>query len=81
MIDEIQHRIERKEFRPFSIVTSSGEKYRVPSRDHFGFSPHKSRVLVWSDNDTTALITALHIVAIEDEESVERPTRPGFAAS
>ena len=81
MTDEIQERLNRKLFVPFTIITSSGEKYRVPSRDHFGFSPHKSRVLVWSDRDTTALIAVLHIVAIEDETVTEQPVQSGNSAS
>lgn len=81
MTDEIQDRLGRKVFVPFTIVSSSGEKYRVPSRDHFGFSPHKSRVLVWSDRDTTALIATLHIVAIEDDTLAEQPAQPSSSAS
>ncbi len=81
MIDEIQHRLEQKVFTPFTIVTSSGERYRVASRDHVGFGPRKSRVLVWFDDDTTALIAGLHIVSIEEGEAPFHPVRPGSAAA
>ena len=79
MTDEIEERLDRKIFVPFTIVTSNSEKYRVPSRDHFGFSPHKSRVLVWSDHDTMALIAMLHVVTLEDDTVAEQSVRPDTA--
>ena len=80
MIDDIKLRLEESVFRPFTIVTSSGAKYRVASRDHVGFGPKHSRVIVWFDDDTSVLIAGLHMVAIEEDESNVRLTRPGFAS-
>ena len=81
MIDDIQRRLERKNFQPFIIVTSSGEKYRAASRDHVSFGPRKSRAVVWFDDDTSVLIAGLHIVAIEEDDSAWKPTRPNAPAS
>ena len=81
MIDAIQLRLEESVFRPFTIVTSSGARYRVASRDHINFGPRKSRVGVWFDDDTSVLIAGLHITATEEDETTFHPARPGFAAS
>ena len=65
MIAEIRRLLELVPFRPFTIVTSSGKEYHIPSSDHAGFNPAKTRVLVWFDDDSHIDIAALHIVAIE----------------
>ena len=65
MIDEIARRLHATPFEPFSILTTDGSKYRVPHQDHAFISPRGTRVVVFDDNDTSAMLTALHIVAVK----------------
>ena len=69
MMDEIRRRLENKLFQPFSIVTSSGEKYRVASRDHISIAPRGTRILIWFDEGGSVLVASLHITAVEEEAS------------
>ena len=65
MIDEIARRLHTTPFEPFSILTTDGSKYRVPHPDHALISPRGTRVVVFDDNDTSAMLMALHIVAVK----------------
>ena len=67
MIGDIQRLLGSASFRPFTIVTSSGEHYRVASRDHAGFSPEKKRGLIWFDDSSHITLSPLHITAIKEE--------------
>jgi hypothetical protein len=65
MIDEISKRLQASPFEPFTILTTDGSKYHVPHPDHALISPRGTRVAVYDDDDTSAILTALHIVAIK----------------
>lgn len=67
MIADIRHHLAAGPFEPFSIVTSSGDRYRIASSDHAGIHPHGSRVVIWFDDDSSVTVSGLHIVAIEKE--------------
>ena len=67
MIGDIRQSLETGPFEPFSIVTSSGKRYRVPSADHASINPQGSRVVVWFDDESGVIVSALHIAAIEKE--------------
>jgi hypothetical protein len=47
-------------------LTTDGCKYRVPHPDHALISPRGTRVAVYDDNDTSAILTGLHIAAVEE---------------
>ena len=68
MISDIRRLLGTRPFEPFSVVTSSGLHYRVASPDHAGVNPQGSRVLVWFDDESGVIISALHIAAIETEK-------------
>ena len=51
--------------RPFTIVTSSGRRYPVPSADHAGINPQGTRVVVWFDDEASVTVAGLHVAAIE----------------
>lgn len=53
-----------KEFRPFAVVTSSGNKYPVPHPD-FLFLTARSVVVADRKGNVTVL-DPLHVVALED---------------
>ena len=65
MIAEIHCLLGLNPFRPFAIITSSGKQYEIPSSEHAGFNPAKTRALVWFDDDSHIDLSALHITAIE----------------
>jgi hypothetical protein len=65
MTPDIRHFLTAAPFEPFSIVTSSGRRYQVPSRDHAGINPRGSRVVIWFDDGGGVTVSALHIAAIE----------------
>jgi hypothetical protein len=65
MIGDIRQHLGVAPFEPFTIVTTSGVKYPVPSADHVGLNPRGSRVVVWFDDDSSVTISGLHIAAIE----------------
>jgi hypothetical protein len=61
-----QH-LEAAPFEPFTIVTSSGQRYSVPSADHASLNPRGTRVVVWFDDDASVTIAGLDVTAIEKE--------------
>jgi hypothetical protein len=65
MIGDIRQHLQAAPFEPFTIVTSSGRRYAVPSADHAGVNPRASRIVVWFDDDSSVTVAGLHVVAIE----------------
>ncbi len=65
MIGDIRQHLQAAPFEAFTIVTSSGRRYSVPSADHAGLNPRGTRVVVWFDDDASVTIAGLHVAAIE----------------
>jgi len=65
MIGDVRQHLEAAPFEPFTIGTSSGRRYPVPSADHANFNPQRTRVVVWFDDDASVTIAGLHVAAIE----------------
>ena len=66
MIGDLRRLITAQPFVPFTIYTASGGQLRVPTVDHIAVSPTGARVVVFADDDSTILVSALligHIVA------------------
>ena len=72
MIDEIKRRLAENPFQPFTLISSSGIKYRIASREHVGFSPQGGRLVIFFDDDSSVILAALHITAIEEEPSIQQ---------
>jgi len=53
-----------KEFRPFAVVTSSGNKYVVPHTDFILL--HQRTVVVVNRRGGAVVIDPLHVVGLED---------------
>jgi hypothetical protein len=72
-IDQIFELARAKEFQPFSLITNSGARYHVKTRDHISFGPAhtlaKLRRAKWFIVWTDALI-ARH-VAVDNVASIE----------
>ena len=65
MIAEVKHFLEAQPFEAFSVVTTSGKQYQVPSADHAGISPRAGRIVIWFDDDSSVILAGLHIAAVE----------------
>jgi hypothetical protein len=72
---DLRRLLSARPLKRFSIVTSSGKQYEVPSPDHAGVNPASSRIVIWFDDDSSVTLSALHIAAIEKIAS--KPGPPG----
>ena len=72
MTADIQRFLKAQPFEPFSIVSSSGQRYRVPSAEHAGLNPTGSRVVVWFDDDSSVTLSGLHIASLETDAPSSR---------
>ncbi|HKP93038.1 MAG TPA: hypothetical protein VJS88_04010 [Chthoniobacterales bacterium] len=64
MIPRIRELLHASPFVPFTIRTSDGREYLVPTADHAAITPTGSRVLVFGDDDSTAEVAALHLATV-----------------
>ena len=71
MIADVLSRLHRIPFVPFSIRTSDGYEYGVPTVDHAYVTPRRNRVVVAADDDSVAVLGPLHINRV-----IERPNGP-----
>jgi hypothetical protein len=71
MIDEIRKRMQRVPFVPFSVRTSDGHEYSVPTVDHAFITPRGNRVVVVDDEGTTAILGPLHINSVIEQPNGE----------
>ncbi len=69
MIADVRDRLMAVPFIPFVIRTSDGREYSVPTVDHAKISPRGHRVVVFTDDDSTAILGPLHINSIIDLQS------------
>jgi len=67
MIADVRQFLQSGPFEPFVIVTSSGNRYRIPSPDNRHHQFPGSRVVVWFDDESGVIISGLHIAAVEKE--------------
>lgn len=65
MVAEIRQLLQAAPFEPFTIVTTSGRRYPVPSADHANSNPQGTRVVVWFDDGASVTIAGLHVAAVE----------------
>ncbi|MBU6402456.1 MAG: hypothetical protein KGS61_19220 [Verrucomicrobia bacterium] len=65
MIADIRQLLAVRPFEPFSILTSGGNRYPVPSAEHAAVDPQRSRVVVWLDDGSSVTISGLHITTLE----------------
>ena len=67
MVAEIRQILEARPFRPFHVLTSGGNRYRVASADHADISPSGNQIIIWFDDEGSITVAGLHIVAVEKE--------------
>lgn len=71
MIDETRKRLQRVPFVPFSLRTSDGHEYSVPTVDHAFITPRGNRVVVVDDEGTTAVLGPFHINSVAEQSNGE----------
>jgi hypothetical protein len=64
MIPRIRELLHSTPFIPFTIRTSDGREYTVPTADHAAINPRGSRVIVFADDDSQAEVAALHVATV-----------------
>jgi hypothetical protein len=69
MVAELNKRLAAAPFAPFTIVTSSGKSYPVPTPDHLTITRLLREIFVEYDDGTAATVNPLHIVAVESLSS------------
>ena len=70
MTNEVRTLMNAEPFVPFVIRTSDGRQYRVKHPDYVAISPKGGRITVYANEETGTMLSALHVVAVE-----EMPTR------
>jgi hypothetical protein len=61
----IQDFLEASPFRPFTLVTASGEKHVAPHPDYVSFTPSRRVALVYRDEELFNALDALTITDIQ----------------
>src|SRR5438876_11802533 len=69
MIDEIRKQLEAVPFVPFSVRTSDGHEYSVPTGDHAYITSRGNRVIVTDDKGTVAILGRLYIYIVIPQPS------------
>jgi hypothetical protein len=69
MIADVRQRLEQIPFVPFSIRTSDGHEYAVPTHDHAHISPRGNRVVIFLDEGPAVLLGPIHINSIIDQQA------------
>ena len=71
MIPRIKDLLRTTPFSPFTVRTSDGREYTVPTPDHAAVNPKGTYVVVFSDNDTHANVAGLHVSAVVEQSSLQ----------
>jgi hypothetical protein len=69
MISDVRSQLNKIPFLPFSIRTSDGHEYPVPTVDHVFVTPRGNRVVVVTDDDSVAILGPLHIAGVIQREN------------
>jgi hypothetical protein len=69
MTDVIRTLLYAEPFKPFVIKSSDGKQYRVKHPDYVAISPKGGRITVYSYEERFAMLSALHIVAVEQAKA------------
>jgi hypothetical protein len=70
MIPRIKELLHSTPFSPFTVQTSNGREYTVPTPDHAAVNPKGTYVVLFSDHDTDANVAELHVAAVVEQSSI-----------
>jgi hypothetical protein len=71
MIPRIKELLHHTPFTPFTIQTSDGREYSVPTPDHAAIPPKGSYFIVFGDDESSARIAGLHVAAVVEKNGTE----------
>lgn len=71
MIPRIKELLHTTPFSPFTVRTSDGCEYTVPTPDHAVVNPKGTYVVVFSDEDSHVDVAGLHVAAIVKHTNAE----------
>ena len=75
-VQAIEAFLEAKPFRPFQLVTASGESYKIPHPDVLNFSPSRRTCNVYAaDGDYFSTLDVLTITDIQPNGGAARRRR------
>ena len=69
MIRRIRELLHSTPFEPFTVRTSDGREYVVPTRDHAAVHPRGTYLVVFGDDESSAKISGLHVAAVVEANS------------
>jgi hypothetical protein len=72
MIPRIRELLHATPFQPFTLRTSDGREYVIPTADHAAVNPKGSRVIVFSDHDSQVEVAGLHVASAVRNGQVEK---------
>ena len=61
MIGDLRRLIAAQPFVPFTIHTANDAQWRISTVDHIAVSPQGARVIVFADDDSSVIVSALLI--------------------
>lgn len=72
MIPRIRELLHAVPFGPFTIRTSDGREYTIPTADHAAVHPKATRVIVFLDNGGQIEVAGLHLAAVSRNDEVQK---------
>ena len=70
MKEEIYRLLHARDFQPFTILMSDGEKYHVPTRDHAAVAPGRGTFVVFFDDKSVGTFLPLRqISGVQTDQS------------
>ena len=67
MLNEIRRLLNLRPFKPFVIHLTNGLELPVPTEDHAAFSPTGGHLVIFENDGTANLLSALHITHVSAE--------------
>lgn len=64
MLQEIYERLHCTPFEPFTVRTSDGNSYLVPTPGHAKLNPKRTRLVIWTDDDGQFSLSDVHTAGI-----------------
>jgi hypothetical protein len=72
MIPRIRELLHLAPFQPFSIRTSDGREYAIPTADHAAVHPNMPRIVIFLDDGGQVELAALHVASVLRNGKVEK---------
>ena len=71
MIPRIKELLHSTPISPFTVRTSDGREYSIPTPDHAAVHPKGSYFIVFGDDESSSKIAGLHVAAIVEQNGAQ----------